>query len=243
MQAINKLDNDFTRKLAFSLNISYSVLILTLLIISIILLLINIKFLFIRLVPMLAAILDADEFIKSSMHYKYCRNNVYNISPIHRLRVGLLCISREIQNSKNSNIILDNYDYESPKLNKTELHKIQNYKCDKFYDAILNKYIYMYINTDINNIYDSYKFENVINYTDIFYKRFGKINNKINIAILDRLNYEFKFNRINTGISKRIYLFYNLCIKNKNVLYYISNKKHIDSEIEILYKFIKKNIL
>lgn len=244
MQVINKLDTDFTRQLIFCLSISYSVSIIILLVVSIVLLLIHIKFLLIRLISTLAAILDSDEFINASINYKSCSNNIYNLSPLHRLRINLLCLSREIQDSENSNIISEEIiSYESRILTKDVIQKIKGYKFQQFYDSITNKFVYMYINTDLDNTFDSCKFEHAINYIDIFYNRFGKINRKINCAILNRLNCEFMYNQVNTNISERIYLFYLLCLQNKYALYTISNKKHIDLEISLLYKFIKTNIL
>lgn len=234
-------EKSIKEKLILGISISYFIFIISLFIISLNLLISNIKFLLTRFFPSVAAIIDSLEFIDCSLNYKYCDNNIYNLSPIHRIRLSLFCIANEIFN--NSKNIVDTKIYKKDIiLSELNLNEIKSIKIEKFYDPIVNNTVLLYTNMKLNNIYDNFKFDYVINYINIFYNLFGKLNHKINMAIIDRCSVELNEKNINNEILKRIYLFWKLCNYNNERLYKISNKNKIDSEIYILYKFIKENI-
>lgn len=223
MEKLQQLEENIIQNFLLSLDISYTCFIIFLLIISFVLLLLDIKFLFIKIFPTLASIIDSNDFINMSINYKYCYNNVYQISSLHKLRIALSCIVNEIQNYQTFIIQSDLNNIER-KLNADQIRQLNECKISKFYDPITNKNIYLYSETRLDNTYDNYKFDHTINYISIFYNRFGKLDNKINLAIVDRINMKFYENNLNLDISKRIYLFWNICNINKDCLYLLSEK-------------------
>lgn len=242
MEKLQQLEENIIQNFLLSLDISYTFFIIFLLIISFLLLLSDIKFLLIKILPTLAPIIDSNDYINMSINYKYCYNNVYQISSLHKLRISLTCVVNEIKNYK-SFIVPSDLNNIEKKLNSDQMSQLNKYKINKFYDPITNQNIYLYSENRLINIYDNYKFDHAINYISIFYNRFSKLDNKINTAIVDRINMEFYENNLNLDILKRIYLFWNICNRNKDNLYLLSEKKLINKEINILYKFIKDNII
>lgn len=246
MSNISKSDSNNYYVLIFMqcLSISYAYFILTILVLSIILLTLNVKILIVNLFPTIASIIDSNEFIAASLNYNICSDtNIYSISMLHRLRLSLLCISKEIKRHKFNVISNKNKNYEKQRLTLSDQKGIDNCKLNKFKDYIVGKELLLYTDYKLNNLYDNCRFENVVHYISIFYNRFGLLSSDVHRSISDRLNNTFNEHNLNTEISKRIYIFLNICLHNRESLYSISKKGLIDNEIKILYTFVKDNIL